>query len=277
MKKGLHLGALGKNVSWEASFTQIRQWGYDGVELILSSGGEITLSSTDREILQVSRAVRNAGLSVTGVTNALLWHFPLTSDHREKRQAGLRSLLRQAELCSLLETDAALVIPGYTETLFVSPAESIAPDTALKRAFDGLSAAVPAAEKLHIRLLIENVWNGFLLTSSEMKHFIDQFHSPCVGQYMDIGNILLTGDPVEWADTLGSRIGRVHAKDFQRRIGTMDGFCDLLTGDVDYPAVIQALRNNGYDDYLTVELHHETGTEACMRASRALDQILQMA
>ena len=276
MKKGLHLGALGTAMPWESALAAIRAWGYDGVELILSPHGRLTLDSSDREILRMARELQNAGLSVVGVTNALLWHMPLTSDCSKRRAAGLRSLIRQAEICSLLGTDAALVIPGYTDTIFVPQAESIPLPTALSRAFEGISAALPAAQQLQVRLLIENVWNGFLLTPLQMRSFIDQFHSPAVGQYMDVGNILRDGDPAVWADVLGRRIGRVHVKDFRQSIGTMEGFCDLLTGDADYPCVMQSLRRIGYDGFLTVELHHETGSAACQRASQALDRILQM-
>jgi hexulose-6-phosphate isomerase len=45
-----------------------------------------------------------------------------------------------------------------------------------------------------------------------------------------------------WIRILGTRIKKVHAKDFRRNVGTLDGFVDLLEGDVDWPEVVKALR-----------------------------------
>ncbi len=36
-------------------------------------------------------------------------------------------------------------------------------------------------------------------------------------------------------------------------IGNADGFCDLLAGDVNFSAVTEALRNVGYDGWITAE------------------------
>jgi len=72
---------------------------------------------------------------------------------------------------------------------------------------------------------------------------------------------------------LGSRITRVHFKDFKKSVGTIDGFCALLEGDVDYPAVVQSLKNVGYDGPVTAEFF---GVEDQLTAiSQAMDSILE--
>ena len=53
---------------------------------------------------------------------------------------------------------------------------------------------------------------------------------------------------------LGKRIKRVHVKDFRTQVGTLHGFTGLLQGDVDWPAVIAALTDIGYNSYLTAEV-----------------------
>ncbi|MFW5789123.1 MAG: sugar phosphate isomerase/epimerase family protein [Spirochaetota bacterium] len=50
---------------------------------------------------------------------------------------------------------------------------------------------------------------------------------------------------------LGERITRVHIKDFNT---DTKQFVALLTGDVDYPRVMNALRGVGYGGWLTAEL-----------------------
>lgn len=276
MKKGLHFGALGGALPWERAFSLIKEMGYDGVELVMSPNGPFTPDTDDATILRIGHLCREEGIEIVGVTNAVLWHSPLTSHDPQKRQIGVRSLLRQTEVCSLLGTDSALIIPGYVGTSFLPSAEVVRYDIALERAFEGISAAVSQAEQLKVKMLIENVWNRMLLSPLEMRDFIDRFHSGWVGQYLDIGNVMLTGYPEHWIEILGHRIGRVHVKDFKRCVGTMDGFCDLQTGDVDYSAVMHNLQEIGYNQWLTVEMHHETGEAACQRACAALDQILSL-
>ena len=56
-------------------------------------------------------------------------------------------------------------------------------------------------------------------------------------------------------DVLGNRIGRVHVKDFRTIVGNINGFVDLLSGDANFPAVMHALRETGYDGYLTAEMN----------------------
>jgi hexulose-6-phosphate isomerase len=53
---------------------------------------------------------------------------------------------------------------------------------------------------------------------------------------------------------LGSRIKSVHFKDFRVNVGNLQGFVDLFEGDVDYPAVMSALKEIGYSGYCVVEV-----------------------
>jgi L-ribulose-5-phosphate 3-epimerase len=68
-----------------------------------------------------------------------------------------------------------------------------------------------------------------------------------------VGNAVLVGYPQQWIRTLGPRLQRVHLKDFRRAVGTLAGFVPLGDGDVDWPAVMTALRAVGYDGWLTSE------------------------
>jgi hexulose-6-phosphate isomerase len=43
-------------------------------------------------------------------------------------------------------------------------------------------------------------------------------------------------------------------KDFKKSVGTLNGFCDLGEGDVDFKAVRRALRSVRYNGYITAEI-----------------------
>ena len=109
-----------------------------------------------------------------------------------------------------------------------------------------LRELLPHAEKHNVTLALENVWNRFLLGPVEFRMFIDQFTSPYVGSYFDVGNVVLNGYPQHWIEILGPRIAAVHVKNFSREDcgGGLHGFGDdLAKGDVDFAAVKAALQS----------------------------------
>jgi hexulose-6-phosphate isomerase len=93
-----------------------------------------------------------------------------------------------------------------------------------------------------------------LMSPLELRNFIDATGSEYVGSYLDIGNVVAFGYPEQWVRILGNRIKKVHAKDFRAAIGNVDGFSNLLQGDVDWIAVRNALRDINYDDCVTAEV-----------------------
>lgn len=110
-----------------------------------------------------------------------------------------------------------------------------------------------------------------------MKQFIDAVGSDYVGSYFDVGNVVYSGYPEHWIQILGSRIKKVHFKDYRRQAGGLHGFVDLLAGDVDYPAIVKELQAIGYDNYVTAEMipgYTHYGTQMIYNTSAAMDAIL---
>ena len=160
-------------------------------------------------------------------------------------------------LGAALEVDTLLIVPGSA-----GPFEAGAPrvadyEIAYNRAVDDFRELVVDAEKSGVTLAIEPAWNKFLTSPMEMRAFCDAVDSPNVGVYLDVANVLRTGYPEHWICVLGSRIRRVHFKDFRLGVGNLGGFVELLRGDVDFSAVMAALRDVGYDDYAVVEMFPE--------------------
>jgi hexulose-6-phosphate isomerase len=108
-----------------------------------------------------------------------------------------------------------------------------------------------------------------------MREFIDASGSPWVGCYLDVGNMIVTGYAEDWIKILGERISCVHFKDYKREVGTIQGFCDLLEGDVNWPAVMAGLRQVGYDGPCVSEFF-ALEPEGLQKVSEAMDKILAM-
>jgi len=81
--------------------------------------------------------------------------------------------------------------------------------------------------------------------------------------------------PPHWIELLGSRIKRVHIKDFQDEFGWEGryAFCDLLQGQVPFPETMAALRAIGYDKTIVAEMI-PWRPDLLEVTSRAMDTIL---
>ena len=171
------------------------------------------------------------------------------------------------------------MIPGAVD-IFFNPDEPVVPyDVAYDRLRRVLDDLVPYADKKKVAIALENVWNRFLLSPLEVRDLVDAYSSDYLGVYFDTGNIMLIGYPEQWIRILGKRIKRVHFKDFRRAVGTVEGFVDLLEGDVDWPAVMASLREIGYGGYCTAELiptYYHAPQMRWENASKAMDAIFEL-
>jgi L-ribulose-5-phosphate 3-epimerase len=84
---------------------------------------------------------------------------------------------------------------------------------------------------------------------------VDEFNSPWVKAYFDVGNIVFYGYPQDWVRTLGSRIVRVHVKDFKLERGKgRFSWTNIGEGDIDWVEVRKALSEIGYTGFITTEI-----------------------
>ena len=254
------------------AFALARKNGFEAIELTVAEEGQLSLQSTEDDCRRIAADVRDAGLKISSVASGLGWSSPMTSTDPVIAARGIEQTARSLQIARWLGTDAILVVPGGVAADFI-PGFSGAPyDVAYDSALKALTELGPRAEELGVAIAVENVWNQFLLSPLEFRDFLDKIGSDYVKSYFDVGNVVLTGFPEQWIRILGSRIARVHFKDFQRSVGTLSGFCDLLQGDVDYPTVVSALAAIGYDGYVTAEYFDVEGD--LPKISGAMDTIL---
>ena len=282
MKKSISVWSFPSAWPLERKLKLAAEAGFAGFEIDLTEDGPVNLKSRARELAEVRRRVEKAGLQLSGLATGLYWGANAASADPAIRRKAAGILRREIECAAGLGLDAVLVVPGAVGVDFIPGAEVVPYDLAYGRAEAFVRAALPLAERLKVTIGIENVWNKFLLSPLEMRAFIDGFRSPRVASYFDAGNALLAGYPEHWVRVLGARIRRVHFKDFRRNVGTVDGFCDLLSGDVDWPAVVRALRETGFDGWVAAEMippvpFYKHCPEALIHnTARAMDAILAL-
>lgn len=277
LNKGINFWSFAPGISAEHAADLAAAAGFDGVEFCLDGAGPLTMDTTDDEVRALGKQLNDRGLKAASVASGLPWEYPMTSNDPAKRATATKVATRQIEVAGILEAGAVLIVPGYVGCDFVPGAEIIPTEQALSRARESISSLIPVAEKHGIDIGIENVWNKMLQTPVEMRDFLDSFDNERVGSYFDVANPLINGYPEDWIRVLGKRIKRVHFKDYRRAVGTVDGFVGLLNGDVNFPAVVEALAEVGYSGFCTAEIlppfQHHNDAMAHM-TSIAMDYIM---
>ena len=282
MKKSIGICCFYGNWSIEEKFVLAKEAGFTGFEIDLSEDGPVNLKSTPEELKSFRSLAKKYDLELSGLMSFLYWGANAASADPVVRAKASAILALQIECAQELGIDTILAVPGAVGVDFIPGAETVRYDLAYERATEFIKAALPAAEKAGVTIAVENVWNKFLLSPLEMRAFVDQFGSKNVGVYFDVANTLAFGYPEHWIEILGSRIKRVHFKDYRRNVGAVDGFCDLLSGDVDWPAVMAALHKVGYDGWIAAEMippvpFYKHCPEVLIHTtSRAMDAILAL-
>jgi len=282
MKKSISIWSFYGDWNLDQKLALAKDAGFTGFEIDLSEDGPVNLKSDAADLKEVRAVAAKAGLPLSGLATGLYWGANACSDDPAARAKATEILNKQIECAAALGIDAILVVPGAVGVDFIPGSEVVPYKTAHERAREFVASALPAAEKAGVTICIENVWNKFLLSPLETRDFIDSFGSERVGAYFDVGNVLATGYPEHWIEVLGSRIKRVHFKDYRRNVGSADGFCDLLSGDVDWPAVMAALRKTGYDGWIAAEMippvpfYKHCPEVLIHNTSRAMDAIFKL-
>lgn len=255
--KACQFNMLPKELPDAEKFALAKKCGFEGVEVT----GVIEDAAKAREL---GALARQAGVPIHSLSYGG-WNAPL-SDPRpevvEKGLAGMEAALRSAKI---LGAEVVLLVPAVVT-------EEVTYGQAYSRSQQNIRKLLPLAEELKVTIAVENVWNKFLLSPLEFARYVDEFDSPWLRAYIDVGNMILFGFAQDWLRTIGKRIVRVHLKDFKRQ-----GYewTNLLEGDVNWPQVRKALAEIGYRGYLTTELGGGDETYLTNLAQR-IDKIIAM-
>ncbi len=269
-------------VKIESILDQVKEMGWDGIELCFGAG-DLTPSTPTEEIKRIKNLVDSIGLEIPSLATGFYWGCSLGSPDPEERKNAIEFTKAYIKTAEELGAGAVLVLPGTVDVCFDSNRPVVQAKEVWKWAQDSITKLIPVAEENQVIIALENVWSKFLTGPFEFCQFIDQFQSPWVKAYFDAGNCLINGYPEHWAEILGDRIARVHVKNFKRVNGggTLDNFTSsLLDGDLNWKSLLGALKNVGYDYYLTAEvLVSDKGLpdpELCRKIATEFKEILSI-
>ena len=245
LKKAVNLGMATGPGGLEEKFKMIKDAGFDGVEL--------NLPDDHWDVASIEKAKSASGIEVAGIICTTHWNQPLSSPKPEVRERTVRALKMALEQGGQLGCPSVLLVPGTVE-------KDVTYEQCWERSIEGIKQCIPAAEKAKCAIAVENVWNRFINEPVSAKRYLEEINHPLVGWHFDIGNCVTFGWPEHWVRTLGKKhIRSLHIKEYSRKKrdkeGPFAGFAvELLEGDDDWPSVMKALDEIGYEGWGILEV-----------------------
>jgi hexulose-6-phosphate isomerase len=241
IRKSTLINMLPRDRPYVERFRMAREAGFEAIEMQ-------TIASAD-EAAEIKDASTKAGLRIHSVMNMDHWRLPLSSGDPEVVSGSVKGMETSLRNAALWGADAVLLVPAVVDD-----------KTSYRDAYTRSQKVIrerllPMARDLKIVIAVEEVWNKFLLSPLEFARYVDELDSPWLRAYFDVGNVVLFAFPQDWIRTLGARIVKIHLKDFSmdRREGRFT-WKNIGEGDIDWPAVRQALADIKYSGYVTTEL-----------------------
>jgi L-ribulose-5-phosphate 3-epimerase len=258
IKKAVEFEMLPRSMSIADRFQLARDVGFEQIEC--------PTMPDEHEAEDAKKAAEKTGLRIHSVMNMAHWDYPLSSADPAvvaKSVKGMETSLRNAHFWG---ADTVLLVPAV-----VNPQTTY--HDAWVRSQEQIRKLIPMAQDLKVIIGIEEVWNKFLLSPLEFARYIDEFSSPWIRAYFDVGNVVIFGYPQDWIRTLGKRIVKLHIKDFTFQKRQVAEWVPLREGEINWPEVYKALADVGYSGSATVEL--DGGNEAYLReVNKRFDLIL---
>ncbi|MFE1954762.1 sugar phosphate isomerase/epimerase family protein [Streptomyces sp. NPDC059524] len=243
--------------------------GYDGVGLTLDHMHlDPLLPDLAARTRQVARALDRYGLTATVETGARYVldprrkHGPsLLDPDPDARAARGRLLVRAVQVAADLGAHAVHCFSGIT------PAGTDR-DTAWKRLSGELAPLLEAATGAGVPLAVEPEPGHLLATLDDFHHLRGLLGSPdALGLTLDIGHCqcLEPASPADCVRAAAPWLRHVQIEDMRRGVHEHLPFGD---GEIDFPPVLDALADTGYQGLVVVELprHSHAGPEQAARS-----------
>lgn len=237
-------------------FRMSKEAGFDGISLF----------APDRfDLDEALVAQKETGLMIHNVNNAVHWRVRLSDPDPTVRQQALDALEAALRFAHDVGASSILLVVGkVTDPVHENH------DQVWQRSIDGIRKALPLASKLGVRILCENVGNGFCEDPQQWADYLDEIGDPWVGAFLDLGNHHSKGGAHRWVRVLGERTVKLDVKGHDSKIGQN---CNIFDGDIDWAAVRGELEKLQFTGWATAEVQGG-GPERLREVAQRMDQAL---
>ena len=252
MRKSCLINQLPRELPYTERFAMARAAGFEAIEMQ-------TITAPD-QAAEIKEASQKSGLRIHSVMNSAHWREPMSSADPAVVNRSVQGMEASLKNAALWGADAVLLVPGVVD------ATNSYRDVWTRSQRAIRERLLPMARDLKVVIAVEEVWNKFLLSPIEFARYVDEFDSPFIKAYFDVGNVVLFAYPQDWIRTLGPRIVKVHLKDFKLEKSTYS-WKNIGEGDIDWIEVRKAFGEIGYNGYVTTEV---SGGDAAYLADLAV-------
>ncbi len=235
LRMAVKYGMIKHDGSIEDKFNLIKKLGLQGVEVDSPSG---------LHKVEAKAAAEKTGIVIHGVIDSVHWRDTLSHPDADVRAKGLAALNGAIEDAGFFGCDTVLLVPGVVNN-------DVSFEQCYERSQAEIRKALPLAEKHKVKICIETVWNNFITKPEQLISFVDDLKNPWAGAYFDCSNMLKYGvSSAEWIRKLGKRLVKFDFKGYSHK----NSWCKIGEGDEDWPEVLKALGEIGYDGWATSEV-----------------------
>lgn len=264
--------------SFADAVARLAKIGYRGVEIMADVPHAWPAYLLPEQKQAIRDALARNKLAISNV-NAFMMHA--VNDSRQKywhpswiepdphyRQIRINHTKRALTLAKELGAKCITTEPG-------GPVEGRAWGECLKLFVEMLKPVVEHAEKEQVLLLVEPEPDLLIETADQYLEFASRIQSPYLGLNFDIGHsYCVKDDPARTVRRLAKLIRHVHLED----IAATRVHHHLIPGEgaIDFGATLAALKEGGYDGWVTIELYtcHENPDHA---ATVARERVVKIA
>jgi sugar phosphate isomerase/epimerase len=246
------------NFSFPEAVRRLARIGYAGVEIMADVPHAWPACLLEEQKQQIRDSLRVNGLAVSNVNAFMMnaisdarqkyWHPSWIEPDPHYRQVRIDHTKRALTLARELGAPCITTEPGGP----VPAGESWS--AALRLFLEVLRPVAEHAEKEGVLLLVEPEPGLLIETADQFLEFMQHIDSPAVGLNFDIGHFYCVGDdPAATVPRVAKHIRHFHLED----IAATRVHHHLVPGEgaIDFAGVFRAIRDLGYDGWVTVELY----------------------
>ena len=265
MKIGFHSGAFFAYPLTEV-IPRLAALGYQGIELNAQTfpmaEPHVTPQLGAKGRAEIRHLARDHGMEISSISAHNFDRVSLVDTDFRERQRHLDYIKGCIDLATDVGTGVVHVLAGH-------PPDGVSGGRAWGWLLESLATCIHYAEERGVALGLEAVVGSIVANMSDLSRLIADLGEDKLCVNFDPSHLVVAEeDPADWVRILGSRIVHLHIKDAKKipagfefpplpegtmRFSTEFEYLPLGKGVIDFGAMVGALRETGYDGFLSME------------------------